>query len=320
MKKLLGVFLALALVATLSAQSAEGSFTRDLKVSGSTDLRVRTGAGGIVIHRGPAGSVHIYAKIKASGNWFFGNGDPAALVREIEQNPPVTQTGNIINIGQEDRRWNNVSISYELTVPEQTQVKAGTGSGGIDVSSVTGPLDAATGSGAISAEAIGNRVSARTGSGSIKINSPNGSVEAATGSGAIELTSVNGSVEAHTGSGGISVLGAAGDVKARTGSGHIKVERAKGNVEAHSGTGGLEVEGTPKSFRWDLHTASGSVKVGLPNGTPFEVDAETHSGSVTTSHPVTVSGTVAKNALRGVSGRGDNRLYIRVGSGSIRID
>ena len=115
-------------------------------------------------------------------------------------------------------------------------------------------------------------------------------------------------------------MGAEGDVRARTGSGTIRVGRAKGNVEAHSGTGGLDVDGNPKAFRWDLHTASGSVKVGLPNGTPFEVDAETRAGTVSTSHQVSVSGTIAKNALRGVSGRGDNRLFIRVGSGSIRID
>jgi len=320
MKQTMVVFLALTLAGSLAAQTAEGSFTRDLKVSGPVDLRVRTGSGTVTVRRGPAGSVHIFAKIKASGNWFLGSGDPAGTVREIEQNPPVSQTGNIIAIGQDIRRWNNVGISYEVTVPEQTQVKASTGSGSVDVTGVTGPADMSTGSGVIRAESIGNRVSARTGSGGIKVATANGSVEASTGSGTIDLSAVNGTVDARTGSGGITVIGAAGEVKVRTGSGHIRVEKAKANVDAQSGTGGVEIDGTPKAFRWDLKTHSGVVKVSLPNGTPFEVDAETHSGTVTTSHHITTSGTMAKNMLRGTSGRGDNRLFIRVGSGSIRID
>jgi DUF4097 and DUF4098 domain-containing protein YvlB len=320
MKKTMGVFLALALAATLSAQTAEGSFTRDFKVTGAVDLRVKTGAGGIVVRRGPVGNVHVFAKIKASGNWFFGAGDPAGTVREIEQNPPVTQTGNIITIGNDVRRWNNVGISYELTVPEQTQVKAGTGSGGVEVAGVSGPADMTTGSGGIRADGIGSRVSARTGSGSIRIASANGGVEAATGSGTIEVSSVNGTVEAHTGSGGITVIGASGDVRVRTGAGRIKVEKAKANVDAQAGSGGVEIDGAPKSFRWEVKTASGSVKVSLPTGTPFEVDAETRGGTVSTSHQISASGTMARNALRGVAGRGENRLYIRAGSGSIRID
>lgn len=320
MKRTMGVFLALALAGTMAAQTAEGSFTRDLKVSGPVDLRIRTGSGGITVRRGPAGTVHVYAKIKASGNWFLGSGDPAGTVREIEQNPPIAQTGNAIVIGEERRRWNNVGITYELTVPEQTNLKASTGSGGVDVTGVTGPAELGTGSGVIRADSIGNRVSARTGSGGIKILTANGDVIASTGSGGIELTAINGTVDARTGSGGITVIGAAGEVRARTGSGHIKVEKAKANVDARSGTGGVEIDGTPKSFRWDLHTSSGGIKVSLPTGTPFEVDAETRSGTVTTSHKVSTSGSMAKNMLRGVSGRGDNRLYIRVGSGSIRID
>ncbi len=320
MRKTLGVFLALSLAGALAAQTAEGSFTRDLKVSGPLDLRVRTGSGTITVRRGPAGNVHVFAKIKASGNWFLGSGDPAGTVREIEQNPPITQTGNLITLGQDVRRWNNVGISYEVTVPEQTQVKASTGSGGVDITGLTGPAEMSTGSGVIRAESIGNRVTARTGSGGIRIATANGNVEASTGSGVIDLSAVNGTVDARTGSGGITVIGAAGEVKARTGSGHIKVEKAKANVDAQSGTGGVEIDGTPKAFRWDLKTHSGLIKVSLPTGTPFEVDAETRSGTVTTSHKISTSGTIAKNMLRGTAGRGDNRLYIRVGSGSIRID
>lgn len=300
----------------LPADRAEGSFERTLTVSGAVELRVSTGAGSIQIRKGPAGSVRVVARIRAQDAF----GDPAALVREVEQNPPISQSGNAITLGDHVRRWNHVSISYDLTVPEETQASASTGSGGIDIYDVRRQVDAATGSGSIQIERVGAGAQARTGSGSIIVSSTGGSVTASTGSGRIELTGINGRAEAQTGSGGITVIGATGAVRARAASGHVRVEKAVGDVTAESASGGVEVDGAPKSFHWELSTASGNVRVSLPRDTPFELDAHSSSGSITTSHPLTVSGTIRRNELRGVSIRPENHIRIRAASGSVRVD
>ncbi len=306
----------LVAVVPLWADRAEGAFERTLSVSGPVQLRVSTGSGSITIRKGAAGSVRIQAKVHVSDRF----GDAQALVREVEQNPPIRQTGNIITIGNEVRRWDKVGISYDLTVPEETQAEARTGSGNVEVYDLRGPLETATGSGGIRAENIGSQVQARTGSGNIVLSRTGGGASATTGSGSVETSSINGSVEAHTGSGNISVSGATGGVRARTGSGTIRVQKALGEVDAEAASGGVTVDGAPKSARWALRTGSGTVHVSLPVGTAFELDAQTGSGSISTSHPITVSGTIRKNELRGVAIRADNRIYIRTGSGTVRVD
>ena len=301
----------------LRADRAQGSFERTLTVTGPVQLQVRTGSGSIAVRKGASGSVRVLGRVTAQ-SWF--GQDAASRVREVEQNPPISQNGNIVTIGSDVRKWENIGISYELTVPDETQVSAHTGSGNEEIYDVRGPVEASTGSGGIQVENIGSRVEAKTGSGNIRVSRTGGAVTASTGSGGIELSTVNGDASAHTGSGNVTVIGATGAVRARAGSGRVRVEKAQNDVEAQSASGGVSVDGNPKSARWNLQSGSGSVEVGLPRGTPFELDAHTGSGSISTTHELMVSGTFRRNELRGVAIRPDNHIYIRTASGSVRVD
>jgi hypothetical protein len=318
MRIVVSVLAALAAVFVMNSPGIEprpeGRFQQTLSVSGPVQLRVATGSGSIRVRQGDSNSVRIQAQIRADSR-----GD-AALVREIEQNPPIRQSGNTITIGTEVRNWDHVSISYEVTVPEQTQVGARTGAGAVAVYGVAGPVDAASGSGSVNAENIGARVLVKSGAGSIAVSRAGGDVNAITGSGALELNDIKGSAEAETGSGSISVSGATGRVRAHTGSGRVRVAKANADVDAKTGSGGIEVDGHPKSARWELRTSSGSVTVSLPSGTGFELDAYSGSGRISTAHPLTRTDASGKHELRGLVGRAENRVFIRTTSGSVRID
>jgi len=316
---LLGAASAVASPAGFAAD--EGAFSRNLKVTGAVELHVSTGSGTIKVSKGSGGEVRISARIKANNSWSsFWSAEPADLIREIEQHPPVRQEGNRITIGTDDHKYERISISYEITTPEDTRLNASSGSGSVDAYDLHGPAELGTGSGPIIAERIGSEVRAHTGSGSISVMRAGGSVHANTGSGKIEASDVNGEVEASTGSGNITVVHATGKVRAHAASGHVKVEQAVADLDVHSSSGGVDVEGAPKSAHWDLETASGTVRVLLPHGTGFELDAHAGSGTVSTTHQVAVSGTLHRGELRGVSGNADNHLRIRTASGSIRIE
>jgi hypothetical protein len=318
MRTVMSVLGLLAAVFVMNApgieQRPEGRFQQTLSVSGPVQLRIATGAGSIKVRKGDSNSVRIQAEIRADSH-----GD-AALVREIEQNPPIRQSGNTVTIGTEVRRWEHVSISYEVTVPAETQVEARSGAGSVRVYDVAGPLDAASGAGSVNAENIGARVMVKSGAGSIGVSRAGGDVNAATGSGALELNDVKGSADAETGSGSISVSGATGRVRAHTGSGRIRVAKANADVDAKTGSGGIEVDGHPKSARWELRTSSGSVTVSLPSGTGFELDAHAGSGRISTAHQLTRTEVSGKHELRGLVGQPDNHIFIRTTSGSVRID
>jgi DUF4097 and DUF4098 domain-containing protein YvlB len=272
--------------AGLAMQSAaaqrEGSFDRTLAVNGAVDLNVETGSGRIEVRPGDTTTVRIHAEIRAHDDFFGGE---EARIREIEANPPISQTGNSIRIGMPlgDRLRQHVSISYELVVPPQTRLRAHTGSGSESVEGIHGPVELETGSGSVTVARVDDEVRIHT------------------GSGRIQLDAVHGKVDAHTGSGSIKGSGIRGPISANTGSGSLRLEQtAAGPLEAHTGSGGVNVR--------------------LPPDAAFDLYAHTGSGHVYVDHPITVQGTVGGHEIQGKVKGGGALVDVRTGSGSVRIE
>lgn len=271
----LSVFL--LLVGTL-AFAAEGSFQRTLQVSGPADLDVQTGSGNITVHTGGGNTVQVNGTIKGHGF------DADERIRQLESNPPIEQDGNNIRVGHvSSDLLQNISISYDITVPAATSLHAQTGSGNETIEGIRGPAEV------------------RTGSGSIQITNLAGEVRASTGSGSITLENIRSSVNAHTGSGSIRASGIAGAFDGRTGSGEI------------------HLEGQPTS-EWRLHTGSGGVTVRLPAEAAFDLAAHTGSGSISVDQPVTVQGTLGRHELRGKVRGGGTLVELETGSGNIHVE
>lgn len=270
-------------VVNLQAQaSSEGMFDRNLAVSGPVSLDVRTGSGNIQIRVGAGDSVRVVGRIRA--RTFLFDDDPATRVAKIQSQPPIEQTGATIRIGHhagDDPLYRNVRVNYEITVPPNTQVRSHTGSGD---------------------QMIGNvrTVEARTGSGDIDIAQAAGDVQATTGSGDIDVERAEGILVASTGSGDIHAGAVSGGLKARTGSGDVEVMQI----------GRAEI---------DVRTGSGDVTLGVDSNASFNLSARTGSGSIKTTHPLTVTGEVSKHRLQGTVRGGGANVSITTGSGSILI-
>ena len=264
--------------------SATGRFERQLTTDGPVDLEVRTGSGSIEIRRGTGREVRIVGTVRAS-RAFWSSSSADERVRRIEANPPISQNGNSIRVGEFENRElsRNVNISYEILVPADTSVRS------------------------------------RTGSGSHRIESLDGRVDAETGSGSIRLGRIGGAVVASTGSGSIEVMGAAGGLTARTGSGSIDAAGIVGGVRANTGSGGVNIEGSPTTD-WTVRTGSGSIDLRLPDDAAFEVDVRTGSGSIDTTHPIELRGSVSRRHVQGRVRGGGPRIDASAGSGSIRLD
>jgi DUF4097 and DUF4098 domain-containing protein YvlB len=307
------------LAPTAEAQRKEGSFDRTLKVSGAVQLTVRSGSGQIRVNPGAPGTVRVVARIQGN-DWIFAAGDLEQRIRAIEQNPPITQQGNAIQIGTfaDESMTRDISISYDVTVPAETKLAAKTGSGGIEVGSIQGPLDASSGSGSIDVGRVGGAVTVSAGSGSISVDGA-GSLNARTGSGSIKATNVAGPTSANSGSGSIRVDQAGkGDVDLSAGSGSISVSGVDGALRVSSASGGATVQGRPAGT-WSLRSASGGITVTLPADAAFTLDATANSGPVETVHPVTMSGRIDRHQIRGTVRGGGPLVDIRTSSGGIRI-
>jgi hypothetical protein len=111
--------------AAFASSTPQGTFDRTLSVSGPVDLEVLTRSGDVTVRAGSSGSVQIHGKIYVGDHWLMGGRE--ADVHQIEQNPPIRQEGNSVHIEYVDMR--NISVDYEITVPEETTVRTHSGSG-----------------------------------------------------------------------------------------------------------------------------------------------------------------------------------------------
>ena len=309
-----------ALCALQALGAVHGEFERTLQVNGHVDLQVETGSGSIEVHRGGSNQIHVVGRISA--NEWFGGGNAEERVKKIESNPPIQQSGNDIRIGHIDdpELKHNISISYEITVPENTQLRSSSGSGNQDIAGIAGALEVNTGSGSLKLSNIGAGVRAHTGSGSIDADGVHGSLYARTGSGSIHATNVAGGFDGQTGSGHLTLdQSAPGSVHAETGSGGLELDNVKGSLQASAGSGDIRVQGEATGG-WTVRTGSGSVQLRLPSNASFDLDAHTGSGSINLAHPVTVQGSVGRKEVKGKVGGGGVPVEVQTGSGSIQID
>ena len=253
-------------VVRIAAQStqARGMFERTLTVNGPVDLSVRTGSGNIQVRTGAGDRIQIVGRISASSS--RDGIDPAERVRRVEAAPPITQSGNIVRIGEtnDDPIYRNVAISYEIVVPANTRLNSQSGSGSQTIGSVDGPVRAQTGSGNIRIERAGGSLHAQTGSGNIQADSVGGEVRAQTGSGSVEVRQIaRGDVSVQTGSGTVTLdlpADAAYTLSAQTGSGSISTAQpltVQGTVKRNQVTGTVRGGGNTVHVR----TGSGSISI-----------------------------------------------------------
>lgn len=250
----------------IAAQSvqARGMFERSLTVDGPVDLSVRTGSGSIQVRTGGSDRVQIIGRISAGSR--RDGVDPAERVRRVEAAPPISQTGNVIRLGDtnDDPMYRNVAISYELVVPASTRINSQTGSGSQTIGSVDGNVRAQTGSGSIHIERTGGDLYAQTGSGNIQVDSVGGEVRAQTGSGSVEVRQISrADVSVQTGSGSVALTlppDAAYTLNAQTGSGSITTPQpltVQGQARRN------HVRGTVRGGGNTVHVRTGSGSIAI---------------------------------------------------------
>ena len=285
--------------------AADGAFEERLSLDGPILLDVDTGSGRIEIRPGPGNEAFIRGEIRVNKRGFWGGrrGSKDEIVQAVMDNPPIELKDGRLRVGRFDDRGlgRRVSISYEITVPANSEVFADSGSGSISVVNITAPVEASAGSGSITLENIGGAVDASTGSGSIRADGVAGAFKGSTGSGSIEMSQT-----------------APGDVKVSTGSGSTSLTGVIGALRANAGSGRITVEGR-MAGDWDLDTGSGSVRVTLPADAAFDIEAESNSGSIDIDHPLTVQGRISERRITGEVRGGGPRLKIDTGSGGVRV-
>jgi DUF4097 and DUF4098 domain-containing protein YvlB len=273
-----------ALLSLATAAFASDTFDRTLHVSGPADLYVSTGSGNIRVTPGNDSDIHIVGHVHAGWSAF---GDVGSRVGRIVENPPISQSGNSIRVGDSNDHamFNNLSIDYEISAPASVALNLHSGSGDVEVDN------------------LGRYLSASSGSGNVRAHGIHGPAELQSGSGDLELE--------QTG---------AGDVKAKTGSGSVRVHGLNGGFMARTGSGDIEAEGR-LTGEANLGSGSGSVRLHLTQDAHFNLEAQTGSGDIRVHFPNAPQQTdYTRHHLTASINGGGPALEVRTGSGDIEID
>ncbi len=293
-----------------------GSFDRTLNVTAPIRLELANVSGDVSITGSADNKVHVHAELRSSG---MGFDSPQKRLDQIVSNPPVEQKGDTIRVGKDLNHIRNVSISYVIEVPHDTEVSSSVASGSQTITNVRGPVKADAVSGSIRANHIDRQTQLTTLSGSIEADNIGDDLRASSASGTVTASTIKGDVRISALSGSTQISGPGGRVDAETASGTVEVRGATRDVKAHAATGRIDVRGNPgESSYWDLKTVSGVVQLGVPSTANFHLSAEAVSGQITTEVPIVIE-EQGKHSLRARMGNGGGRIEVRTVSGEIRV-
>lgn len=238
---------------------------------GPTTIVVRTGAGHVTVAAGDTDTTTVELTALNSA------GEEAIAQATVEQSRhtvvvhlPKHRSGLL---------WQGPSVGIDIVCPHGValdlksdsadlratgqfqEASCATGSGDIDLETVTGAAKLRTGSGTITAGEVGQALSVSSGSGDINVEASRGSGSVKVGSGDISIGELDGQTVTKTGSGDVEVGRLGGSLVTKTGSGSLTVRCAS--------TGSVHAAG-----------ASGDITIGVEQGTAAWLDVSTVSGRV----------------------------------------
>lgn len=306
----------LALAACNTGPSVSGSFDRNYAVSGPIRLELTNAAGDVDITGSVDGKVHVRGEVRVSG---MGLGHPQKRLDDTVSNPPIEQKGDTIRIGKEMSSLRNISITYTIQVPHDTEVSVTVASGAQTIRSVRGPVKVQAASGAIRVEKIDRDTQLTTASGSVSASDVGDDVQITSASGSVKVSNTKGDVRVNAIAGTIQIARPGGRVEADTASGQVDVQGASNNVKAHAVSGRVIVQGDPAANSyWELRTASGSIQLDVPAAANFHLSAQALSGEIRTDIPIMIE-EQGKHSLRARMGSGGARVDVQTVSGDIRV-
>jgi len=266
-----------------------GEIDRTYDVGRSPALVIDNFSGSITVRAGEGNQIRVMATKRAPRS--------SDLDRiEVDIQP---RAGGLAIVTRNPNRLGNASVRLEVVVPADTSFGVHTSSGSVEVSGLHGGGKAETSSGRVTARELSGTVALHTSSGGMSVHTFEGDLNVHVSSGSIDVDAMRGNLDAHTSSGSIDVQDAQGWVRLETSSGSIDYQGSPvGDCSFSTGSGGIDLR-LPSDLdaRVDLHTGSGSVKVGFP-----------------------VEGEQSRQTVRGVIGSGDDAsINARTSSGGISV-
>jgi len=158
----------------------------------------------------------------------------------------------------------------------------------------------------------------------IEVHMPReGRVDLKTVDGSINLTGLKGDMTVASVDGSQEISDVDGALHARATDGRIRADGRFDGLTLQTADGRIDAtarNGSTMNSAWDIHTGDGSVNLRVPEKFSANIDFETHDGHLDVDMPITVSGRIKGNSMRGTLNGGGGLLTIHTGDGSIHVE
>jgi hypothetical protein len=201
-------------------------------------------------------------------------------------------------------------------------LNAETSNGKIMLRSAHGAVELKSSFGAIEASDIAKGIRAITGNGSITLTDIGGDTFAKTSFGSVSADRINGNLTVENTNGSVTARNVKGDAQATTSFAGVTLESVGGKITVNNQNGGISVAAArPASGCRDitLRTSFSSIRVRIPEGIGYHVNAHTSFGRISSDLPITTTGSLSPESLDGTIGSGGCQLQLTNSNGSIEI-
>ncbi|MEZ5395921.1 MAG: DUF4097 family beta strand repeat-containing protein [Bryobacterales bacterium] len=247
------------------ADNVEGVFDKSLTVSGPVALELESRSGSVEVIGSSGDEVRVHGKIRAG--WGMSREEAEKRVKALQDDPPVRLEDGVVRIGHgvAPALFDDISVSYEITIPERAKVTIQSRSGSQTVERVAGPVVLDSRSGSVHVRDIASDVEARLSSGSLTVEHVKGALTAESSSGSQTFRDIAGGVHTQSSSGSVKLEDIHGPVEVKASSGSVRVRQASAApVKVDCSSGSIHVEtATGAGYDFDIQTSSGGI--GLPD-------------------------------------------------------
>jgi DUF4097 and DUF4098 domain-containing protein YvlB len=213
--------------------------------------------------------------------------DNDASISAVEDARVELRGGQEILVDVRDRRrgFRGAEVLVEIRCPDESSVKAKSGSADIEGNGRFGSAEVGTGSGDVQFSELSGDAEINAASGDVQLRAVGGEARINTASGDVQVGSIARHAKINSASGDVQVREATGSFEANTASGDVMVREAGSPVSVNSASGDQTI-GSVAEGKVTLKSASGDIRIGIREGSTLWVDARSRSGEVRSELPV----------------------------------
>jgi DUF4097 and DUF4098 domain-containing protein YvlB len=274
----------------------ERTVQRQAPINPGSKLYVETSSGSITITGGDVTECSVIAEICGRAP---AEEEAQLLVEQVKIE--LETDGDTMTVKADkppSRNKRSISISYDITVPKQTNIECASSYGAIQIANIHGETKGKTSSGSIEAKNIEGPTNLDTSYGSVNCRNIIGdNITVKSSSGSITVEIIRGSALLTTSYGSIICTDMSdGDIKLKTSSGKIRLSNVSfGDCDAHTSYGSV-VSDQLKGKLIKLHSGSGSINL---------ADSSADTTNLSTSYGRITCRQITTNEITAKSGSGN---------------